>query len=152
MDWLDVYAVQGTLKSLLQHQISKASILRCSAFFMVQFSHMDNHSQWGDDKTSGVMPTANGVMTKTSGVMPTANGVMTKTSGVMPTANGVITAANERITTGNRVVVSWLVRSSVETLVLFDCTRSELCLLSHTEASVSRSLSLFMDLECLISS
>ena len=152
MDWLDVYAVQGTLKSLLQHQISKASILRCSAFFMVQFSHMDNHSQWGDDKTSGVMPTANGVMTKTSGVMPTANGVMTKTSGVMPTANGVITAANERITTANRAVVSWLVRSSVETLVLFDCTRSELCLLSHTEASVSRSLSLFMDLECLISS
>ena len=152
MDWLDVYAVQGTLKSLLQHQISKASILRCSAFFMVQFSHMDNHSQWGDDKTSGVMPTANGVMTKTSGVMPTANGVMSKTSGVMPTANGVITAANERITTGNRAVVSWLVRSSVETLVLFDCTRSELCLLSHTEASVSRSLSLFMDLECLISS
>ena len=96
--------------------------------------------------------TANGVMTKTSGVMPTANGVMTKTSGVMPTANGVITAANERITTGNRAVVSWLVRSSVETLVLFDCTRSELCLLCHTEASVSRSLSLFMDLECLISS
>ena len=82
----------------------------------------------------------------------TANGVMTKTSGVMPTANGVITAANERITTANRAVVSWLVRSSVETLVLFDCTRSELCLLSHTEASVSRSLSLFMDLECLISS
>ena len=39
MDWLDVLAVQGTLKSLLQHHSSKASILRCSAFFMVQLSH-----------------------------------------------------------------------------------------------------------------
>ena len=39
MGWLDVYAVQGTLKSLLQHQISKASVLWCSAFFMVQLSH-----------------------------------------------------------------------------------------------------------------
>ena len=39
MDWLDVLAVQGTLKSLLQHHSSKASILRCSAFFTVQFSH-----------------------------------------------------------------------------------------------------------------
>ena len=39
MDWLDLLAVQGTLKSLLQHQSSKASILRCSAFFMVQLSH-----------------------------------------------------------------------------------------------------------------
>ena len=38
MDWLDLLAVQGTLKSLLQHQSSKASILRCSAFFMVQLS------------------------------------------------------------------------------------------------------------------
>ena len=36
MDWLDLLAVQGTLKSLLQHLSSKASILRCSAFFMVQ--------------------------------------------------------------------------------------------------------------------
>ena len=35
MDWLDLLAVQGTLKSLLQHHSSKASILRCSAFFMV---------------------------------------------------------------------------------------------------------------------
>ena len=35
MDWLDILAVQGTLKSLLQHHSSKASILRCSAFFMV---------------------------------------------------------------------------------------------------------------------
>ena len=39
MDWLDRLAVQGTLKSLLQHHSSKASILRCSAFFTVQLSH-----------------------------------------------------------------------------------------------------------------
>ena len=39
MDWLDLLAVQGTLKSLLQHHSSNASILRCSAFFMVQLSH-----------------------------------------------------------------------------------------------------------------
>ena len=39
MDWLDLLAVQGALKSLLQHHSSKASILRCSAFFIVQFSH-----------------------------------------------------------------------------------------------------------------
>ena len=39
MDWLDLLAVQGTLKSLLQHHSSKASILRCSAFFTVQRSH-----------------------------------------------------------------------------------------------------------------
>ena len=39
MDWLDLFAVQGTLKSLLQHHSSKASILRCSAFFTVQLSH-----------------------------------------------------------------------------------------------------------------
>ena len=39
MDWLDLLAVQGTLKSLLQHHISKASILRCSAFFIVELSH-----------------------------------------------------------------------------------------------------------------
>ena len=39
MDWLDLLAVQGTLKSLLQHHSSKASVLQCSAFFMVQFSH-----------------------------------------------------------------------------------------------------------------
>ena len=39
MDWLDLLAVQGTLKSLLQHHSSKASILRCSAFFIVQRSH-----------------------------------------------------------------------------------------------------------------
>ena len=39
IDWLDLLAVQGTLKSLLQHQSSKASILRCSAFFIVQLSH-----------------------------------------------------------------------------------------------------------------
>ena len=39
MDWLDLLAVQGTLESLLQHHTSKASILQCSAFFMVQLSH-----------------------------------------------------------------------------------------------------------------
>ena len=39
MDWLDLLAVQGTLRSLLQHHSSKASILRCSAFFIVQLSH-----------------------------------------------------------------------------------------------------------------
>ena len=49
IDWLDLQAVQGTLKSLLQHHSSKASILRCSAFFIVQLSHLymttgKNHS------------------------------------------------------------------------------------------------------------
>ena len=39
MDWLDLFAVQETLKSLLQHHSSKASILQCSAFFTVQLSH-----------------------------------------------------------------------------------------------------------------
>ena len=41
MDWLDLLAVQGTLKSLLQHHSSTASILQCSAFFIVQLSHPD---------------------------------------------------------------------------------------------------------------
>ena len=39
MDWLDLLAIQGTLKSLLQHHSSKASILQCSAFFIIQLSH-----------------------------------------------------------------------------------------------------------------
>ena len=39
IDWLDLLAVQGTLKSLLQHHSSKASVLQCSVFFMVQLSH-----------------------------------------------------------------------------------------------------------------
>ena len=39
IDWIDLLAVQGTLKSLLQHHSAKASILWCSAFFMVQLSH-----------------------------------------------------------------------------------------------------------------
>ena len=39
MDWFDLLAVQGTLKSLLQHYSIKTSILQCSAFFVVQFSH-----------------------------------------------------------------------------------------------------------------
>ena len=40
MDWLDLLAVQGTLKSLLQHHSSKASILCCSVFFIVQLTHL----------------------------------------------------------------------------------------------------------------
>ena len=40
IDWLDLLDVQGTLKSVFQHHSSKASILRCSAFFMVQLSHL----------------------------------------------------------------------------------------------------------------
>ena len=40
MDWLDLLTVQGTLKSLLQHHSSKASIFQCSAFFIVQLSHL----------------------------------------------------------------------------------------------------------------
>ena len=47
IDWLDLLAVQGTLKSLLQHHSSKASILWCSAFFILQLSHpyyWKNHS------------------------------------------------------------------------------------------------------------
>ena len=39
MDWLDLLAVQGTLKSILQHHSSKASVFQCSAFFTVQLSH-----------------------------------------------------------------------------------------------------------------
>ena len=39
IDWLDLLAIQGTLKSLLQHHSSKASVLQCSAFFIVQLSH-----------------------------------------------------------------------------------------------------------------
>ena len=39
MDWLDLLAVQGTLKSLLQHHSLEASILQCSALFMIQLSH-----------------------------------------------------------------------------------------------------------------
>ena len=48
MDWLDLHAVQGTLKSLLQHYSSKASVLQCSVFFIVQHSyphdHLENHN------------------------------------------------------------------------------------------------------------
>ena len=46
MDWLDLLAVQGTLKSLLQHHSSKASILQCSAFFIVQLSHPYWRRKW----------------------------------------------------------------------------------------------------------
>ena len=44
MDWLDLLAVQGTLKSLLQHHSSKASVLQCSAFFIVQLTSV--HDYW----------------------------------------------------------------------------------------------------------
>ena len=44
MDWLDLLAVQGTLKSLLQHHTSKASILQCSAFFTIQLT--STHDYW----------------------------------------------------------------------------------------------------------
>ena len=46
MDWLDFLVVQETLKSLLQHHSSKASILQCSAFFMVQLSHLFVTTGW----------------------------------------------------------------------------------------------------------
>ena len=46
MDWLDLLAVQGTLKSLLQYHSSKASVLQCSAFFMIQRSHPYIHDYW----------------------------------------------------------------------------------------------------------
>ena len=46
MDWLDLFAVQGTLKSLLQHHSSKASILQCSDFFIVQLSHPQKGEKW----------------------------------------------------------------------------------------------------------
>ena len=46
MDWLDLLAVQGTLKSLLQHHSSKASILQHSAFFIVQLSHPYIYDNW----------------------------------------------------------------------------------------------------------
>ena len=46
MDWLDLLAVRGTLKNLLQHHSSKASILQCSAFFTVQLLHPSIHDHW----------------------------------------------------------------------------------------------------------
>ena len=57
MDWLDLLAVQGTLKSLLQHHSSKASILRRSAFFIVQLSHP--YVTTGKDTTPKVMQKQN---------------------------------------------------------------------------------------------
>ena len=51
MDWLDLLAVQGTLRSLLQHHSSKASILRCSAFFTVQLL-TSIHDHWKNHTTS----------------------------------------------------------------------------------------------------
>ena len=46
MDWLDLLAVHGTLKSLLQHHSSRASILWCSAYLIVQLSHPSIHDCW----------------------------------------------------------------------------------------------------------
>ena len=46
IDWFDLLAVQGTLKSLLQHHNLKESVLQCSAFFMVQLSHLSTHDYW----------------------------------------------------------------------------------------------------------
>ena len=48
-DWVDLLAVQGTLNSLVQHHDSKASILQCSIFFMVQLSHL--HDYWKNHST-----------------------------------------------------------------------------------------------------
>ena len=48
IDWFDVFAVQGTLRSLLQYHSSKALVLQCSAFFMVQLSHLYMTSLWKD--------------------------------------------------------------------------------------------------------
>ena len=58
MDWLDLLAVQGTLRSLLQHHSSKASILWCSAFFTIQLSYLymttgknsDAGRDWGQEE------------------------------------------------------------------------------------------------------
>ena len=50
MDWLDLLAIQGTLKSLLQHHSSKASILQCSAFFTVQLLHWFLISLWSENR------------------------------------------------------------------------------------------------------
>jgi len=46
MDWLVLLAVQGTLKSLLQHHSSKSSVIWCSVFFMAQHSHLSVHDHW----------------------------------------------------------------------------------------------------------
>ena len=57
MDWFDLLAVQGTLKSLLQHHSLKASILWCSAFIMVQLSH-----PWAGPVEGEQLPAQNGVL------------------------------------------------------------------------------------------
>ena len=54
MDWLDLLSVQGTLKSLLQHHNSKASILRNLAFFMVQLSHQYMTGSWKNHSFDGM--------------------------------------------------------------------------------------------------
>ena len=56
MDWLDLLAVQGTFKSLLQHHSSKASILLCSTFFIVQLSHTYKIPSSGDLPNPGIKP------------------------------------------------------------------------------------------------
>ena len=60
IDWLDLLAVQGTLKSLLQLYSSKASILRCSAFFLVQLSHL--HMTTGKNIALTIWPFVGKVM------------------------------------------------------------------------------------------
>ena len=62
MDWLDLLAVQGTLKSLLQHHSSKASIFQCSAFFIVQLSYPNMNigktialNRWNMDKVMSLL-------------------------------------------------------------------------------------------------
>ena len=52
IDWFDLLPVQGTLKSLLQHYNSKASIHQCSAFFMIQLSHLNMTTGWKNPETS----------------------------------------------------------------------------------------------------
>ena len=63
MDWLDLLVVQGTLKSLLQHQSSKASILPHSAFFTVQLSHpyISRQSEWLRSKSLQAINAGEGV-------------------------------------------------------------------------------------------
>ena len=59
MDWLNILAAQGTLKNLLQHDSSKASVLGLSAFFMVQLSHPYRTTIWSRNHTSGYISEGN---------------------------------------------------------------------------------------------
>ena len=58
MDWLDLLAIQGTVKSLLQHHSSETPILHCSAFFMIQLSHpyiTTGKTSWGVEKSKSIV-------------------------------------------------------------------------------------------------